>query len=58
MTEKQEQQFRKLIEFTRQLAGQHNALEVRVEVREQLDLAEVNRELDDQIRARLETVNQ
>ena len=34
MTEKQEQQFQKLIGFVKQLAEQHNALEVRVEALE------------------------
>lgn len=58
MTEKQEAQFQKLIGFVKQLAEQHNELERRVEALEQLDLAEVNRKLDDQIRARLETVKQ
>jgi hypothetical protein len=58
MTEKQEAQFQKLVGFVKQLAEQHNELERRVEAFEQLDLAEVNRKLDDQIRARLETVKQ
>jgi hypothetical protein len=58
MTEKQESQFQKLIGFVKQLPAQHNELEHQVEALEQLDLAEVNRELDDQIRAWLETVKQ
>jgi hypothetical protein len=40
------------------LAEQHSELERRVEALEQLDLAEVNREMDDQSRAWLETVKQ
>jgi len=58
MTEKQEAQLQKLIGFVKQLAEQHNELERRVGALEQLDLAEVNLKLDDQIRARLETVKQ